>query len=92
MTVQACQLYLTVLQILCGCVAPQLVRACSHAAHALRFAQQHGMDINAARGRLGWERVMHSRVCSVAYMPIRLLVLLPLTAGLLILLSQTLYG
>jgi len=80
---------MAVLQILSGCVAPMLYHFCHQAKHAVRFAEQHGID--GRDGRLPRARVVQHRLCSVAYLPSRMLVLLPLVAGILVMLSQAVY-
>jgi len=75
------------MQTVCGCLAPMMLHYCNRAVHAMRFAEQRG--IPRAPRRCLW---VHDRVCRVAYLPSRLLVLLPVTAGILVVLSQVLHS
>ena len=83
-----CKLYTTTVQALCGCLAPMLYHYCHTAGHALDFAERHG--ISADSPRLRWYRFVHNRLCATTWLPVRLLVVLPVTVGVVVLLSDVL--
>ena len=85
---QVCKLYTTTVQVLCGCLAPMLYHYCRTARHALDFAARRG--ISAGSPRLRWYRFVHTRLCATTWLPVRLLVVLPVTLGVVVLLSDVL--
>ena len=85
---QVCKLYTASIQVLCGCLAPMLYHFCQDAGFAVQYAEQRG--ISPGSPRLRWARLVHNRLCATAWLPVRLLAVLPVTAGVVVLLSDIL--
>ena len=81
-----CKLYTAAIQVLCGCLAPMLYHFCQNATSAIQYAEQRG--IIEASPTLRWHRFVHTRLCATTYLPVRLLAVLPVAAGVVVLLSD----
>lgn len=76
---QICALYMAVLQILTGCLAPMFYWLCEDTGEALRFARERG--VSNASPRLRRMRALHSALCATTPVPWRSLAMLPVGAG-----------
>ena len=83
-----CKLYTSAIQVMCGCLAPMLYHYCQNASAAIQYAEQQG--ISEGGPRLRWARFVHDRLCATTHLPVRLLAVLPVTAGVVVLLSDIL--
>ena len=81
---------MSAIQVLCGCLAPMLYQYCHTAGRAVSFVARRG--ISAGSPRLRWARFVHDRLCAATLLQfaVRLLVVLPVAAGVVVLLSDIL--
>ena len=86
MPVQICELYTTSLQILTGWLAPILFHLCDGTRQTLRFARERG--VSDANPRLRRARAVDRLLCTRTPVPLRMLALLPVVAGMVLLLTN----
>ena len=81
---------MSLIQVLFGCLAPMLYHHCHTAGLAVDYARRRGISPDSPH--LRWARFVHARLCATTWLQvlIRLLVVLPVAAGVVVLLSDIL--